>query len=321
VNRHRIPVAFLFFSPGDSRCAVAMIFCGIGDEAGNALASQILATRELGWLHLEARNVTVPGYPKANLHDLPHAAFEQTVALLAEAGVSVYCFGSTIMNWARRVTDPFESTLSEVARALPRMERLGTRFVRIMSYKPDDEADRLPEEVIRRVREVTARFCDAGRQPVHENCMNFGGMSPDIAVQLLDAVPDLRWVFDTANPVFNADRSRAKPWPRQDPWEFWTRVRDRVAHIHVKDARWNPDKNDADYTWPGDGDGDVRRILSDALARGYDGGISIEPHMVAVFHDTASAEAQDDALRANFVEYGHRLERLVDAVHPRGNAP
>lgn len=294
-----------------------MILCGIGDEAGQTLSSQLQATRELGWRHLEARNVTLPGFPKANLHDLEDPAFEQAAAQLQDSGVSVYCFGSTIMNWARRVTDPFESTLAEVDRALPRMRRLGTRFVRIMSYKPEDDADRLPAEVIRRVREVTARFCDAGCQPVHENCMNYGGMSPDIAVELLDAVPNLRWVFDTANPVFNFDRSRPKPWPRQDPWEFWTRVRDRVAHLHVKDARWNPARNDADYTWPGEGDGDVRRILADALGRGYDGGISIEPHMVAVFHDTTAAAAQDDALRSNFVEYGRRLERLIEALPRR----
>ena len=47
------------------------------------------------------------------------------------------------------------------------------------------------------------------------------------------------------------------------------------------------------------------------LRGGYDAGISIEPHMVAVFHDTTSAAAQDDALRDNFVEYGQRLERMI----------
>jgi sugar phosphate isomerase/epimerase len=90
-------------------------------------------------------------------------------------------------------------------------------------------------------------------------------------------------------------------------------VRDAVVHLHVKDARWNPAKNDADYHWPGDGDGAVRAVLQDALARGYAGGVSIEPHMVAVFHD-AGASAQDDALRANFVEYGARLEALIASL-------
>ena len=71
-------------------------------------------------------------------------------------------------------------------------------------------------------------------------------------------------------------------------------------------------KNDADYTWPGEGDGRVRDILKDALGRGYDGAISIEPHMVTVFHDPAGGGAADEsAQRANYVEYGRRLEQLI----------
>jgi sugar phosphate isomerase/epimerase len=290
-----------------------VILTGIGDEAGNSLDSQIQATRELGWQHLEARSVELPGFPKANLHDLPDPAFDLALDKLNAAGVKVYCFGSTVMNWAKRVTDPFEVTRAEVARCLPRMQRLGTRFIRIMSFKPGDDEHRIPLQVFERVREVTQRFLDAGLQPVHENCMNYGGMSWQHALELLDKCPGLKWVFDTANPVFNPDRSKAKPWPRQDPWEFWEHVRDHVAHIHIKDARWNPAKNDADYTWPGEGDGRVRDILQDAIARGYDAGISIEPHMVVVFHD-ASAPSDAEAQRQNYVEYGRRLEKLIADV-------
>jgi sugar phosphate isomerase/epimerase len=295
-----------------------MILTGIGDEAGDALDAQIAATLELGWRHLEARNVLVAGHSKTNLHDLPDPAFDQVADRLAQAGVQVHCFGSTIMNWARRVSDPFDATLAEVERAIPRMQRLGTRLVRIMSFKPDDDAYRIPAAVFERVKEVTQRFLDAGLQPVHENCMNHGGMSPHHALELLDRVPGLRWVFDTANPVFNPDRSKAKPWPQQDPWEFWTLVRDHVAHIHVKDAVWNPAKHNADYCWPGEGQGRVRDILRDALTRGYDAGISIEPHMVVVFHD-AAATTDDAAQRVNYVEYGRRLERLLREI--RGETP
>jgi sugar phosphate isomerase/epimerase len=148
--------------------------------------------------------------------------------------------------------------------------------------------------------------------------MNHGGMSGQHALELLDRVPGLRWVFDTANPVFNPDRSRPKPWPRQDPWEFWTQVRDHVAHLHIKDAVWNPARNDADYCWPGEGQGRVRDILQDACSRGYDAGISIEPHMVVVFHD-AGASSNEAAQRANYVEYGRRLERLIREI--KGGVP
>jgi hypothetical protein len=38
------------------------------------------------------------------------------------------------------------------------------------------------------VREVTGRFLEAGITPVHENCMNYGGMSWRHALELLDKV-------------------------------------------------------------------------------------------------------------------------------------
>ena len=293
-----------------------MIYTGIADEAGAAIDAQIRATQELGWNSIEARNAEVPGFPKANLHDLPDQAFELAAARLQAAGVGVYCFGSTIMNWSKTIETPWEVTLAEVQRAIPRMQRLGTKYVRIMSFKPADDAYRIPTVVFERVRDVTNRFLDAGLQPVHENCMNHGGMSWQHALELLERAPGLKWVFDTANPIFNPDRSKPKPWPRQDPWEFWTHVRDHAVHLHIKDATWNPAKNDADYNWPGEGKGRVRDILQDAFARGYDAGLSIEPHLAVVFHD-ASVKASEEAQYSSYVEYGRRLERLVREI-PKG---
>jgi sugar phosphate isomerase/epimerase len=298
---------------GDFWNVLAMILTGISDEAGNTIDAQIRATRELGWNYLEMRGVEVPGFPKGNFHDIPDKAFDLAVDKLKQAEIRVYCFGSTVMNWAKKVTDPFAVTLDEVGRCIPRMQRLGTSYVRIMSFKPGDADETIPKLVVERVREVTKRFLDAGLTPVHENCMNYGGMSWRHALQLLEQVPGLKWVFDTANPVFNADRSRVKPWPQQNAWEFWSHVRDHVVHLHVKDATWNPAKNDADYNWPGEGQGCVRDILKDAFARGYDAAISIEPHMVVVFHE-ANSKATDDAIGSNYVEYGRRLQKLIEQI-------
>jgi sugar phosphate isomerase/epimerase len=291
-----------------------MILTGIGDEAASQLTDQVRAVRDLGWNCIEMRGAELPGHAKANFHDLPDTAFDQAVRQLEAAGVGVYCFGSTIMNWSKTIDDPFEPTLAEVKRAIPRMQRLGTKFVRIMSYKPGADEYRIPAEVFRRVKEVTNRFLDAGLQPVHENCMNYGGMSWHHALELLDRCPGLKWVFDTANPIFNPDRSQAKPWPKQDPWEFWQHARDHVVHIHVKDATWNPARNDADYNWPGEGQGKVREILADALSHGYKGAVSIEPHMVVVFHDAHSTGDNSEAMRKNFVEYGKRLDHLLSEL-------
>src|SRR5438067_958641 len=134
-------------------------------------------------------------------------------------------------------------------------------------------------------------------------------------LELIDKCTGLKWVFDTANPIFNPDRSKAKPWPRQDPWEFWEHVRDHAVHIHIKDATWNAAKNDADYNWPGEGQGRVNDILKDALTRGYDAGVSIEPHMVVIFHDGKSNSSNEDAMRKNYVEYGQRLEKMISEIN------
>ena len=290
-----------------------MYFTGIGDEAGNTIDSQIKAIQTLGWRHLEARNVEVLGYPKANLHDIPEPAFNIVVGKLEEAGIQICCFGSAIANWGKKINEPFESSLEEARRAIPRMQRLGTKLVRIMSFAVDEGEDQRAVERFRRLREVTAMFLDAGLQPAHENCMNYGGMGWKYTLEMLSEVPGLKLVFDTANPIFNADRSQPKPWPKQNPWEFYTHVKGHIAHVHVKDAIWNPAKKDADYTLPGEGHGQVHRILSDLLGGGYDAGISIEPHVAVVFHD-ASVKSNDGHMFETFVEYGKRLMGMVDEI-------
>jgi sugar phosphate isomerase/epimerase len=293
-----------------------MIITGIGDEAANTIDGQVNAHRELGWKWIEMRGVEVPGYAKANFHEIPEAAFDAAAAKLQESGIGVYCFGSTIMNWQKTVETPFDVTLGEVKRCIPRMKKLGTKFVRVMSFKPKDDEFSIPAAVFQRVKDVTNMFLDAGIQPVHENCMNYGGMSWQHALELLDKAPGLKWVFDTANPVFNPDRAKSKPWPRQDAWEFYTHVKAHTIHVHIKDAKWNAAKNDADYTLPGEGNGYVRAVIKDLLEGGYDGAFSIEPHVAVVFHD-ASVQASADQQFRSYVDYGKALEKLVAEVQEK----
>ncbi len=290
-----------------------MILTGIGDEAGANIDAQIKATQALGWKHLEMRLAEVPGFPKGNFHDIPEEAFSQCIEKLNQSGIQVYAFGSAIANWAKNVDTPWDVTVCEVKRCIPRMHKVGAKFVRIMSFKPKDDEEKTPAVVFERIREVTKMFLDAGIQPVHENCMNYGGMSWQHGLELLENCPGLNWVFDPGNPIFHTDRSKTKPWPHQDPWEFWVDIRDHVAHIHVKDATPNPTKHEPDYNYPGEGKARVRDILKDAFARGYDAGISIEPHVAVVFHD-ATVKADDRVVYDSYVKYGRQLMTMIDGI-------
>ncbi len=286
-----------------------MYFTGFADEAAKDLTGQIKATKALGWSNIESRAID-----GVNIHNLPEDRFEQVVAELEAAGITVNCFGSTIANWGKKITEPFDSSLDEIGRAIPRMRRLGTKLVRVMSFARLDDCepdDQMEEERFRRLRILTKMFLDEGMQPVHENCMNYGGMGWQFSLKMLENVPGLKLVYDTGNPISADDRSKPKPYPKQSSWEFYSNVRDHVAYVHIKDGHFDLEKQDLICTWPGEGVGDVKRILTDLFARGYDGGISIEPHMQVIFHD-ASVKADPQAMFDNYVEYGRRLMKLVE---------
>ncbi len=288
-----------------------MYFTGFADEAAPDIEGQIRATKALGWGFIETRNVD-----GRNIHDIGDAEFDKVVAVLESAGVKVNCFGSAIANWAKAITDPCDSSLAEARRAIPRMKRLGAEFVRIMSFalrKDRDPEDQMADERFRRVRELHRMFTDEGLTPVHENCMNYGGMGWTYTQRLLENVPGLKLVFDTGNPVFSDDCTKPRPWPKQSAWEFYTHVREHVAYVHIKDGIWDKGAQKMSFTFPGEGEGDVRRIVTDLMARGYDGGLSIEPHLAVVVHDPSVSS--DASVRfGNYVEYGRRMKAMVDEI-------
>ena len=282
-----------------------MYLTGFADEAAADIDGQIRATKELGWSRIEMRNVD-----GVNLHDLPEDKFDLVCGKLADAGIKINCFGSAIANWSKSILRPYDDDLAAAKRAVVRMKRLGTKFIRIMSYPPIPDKpmeEQMAEERFRRLREICALFLDEGLQPLHENCMNYGGQGWKYTLQMLDAVPGLKLVFDTGNPVNTIDRDN--PGRRQSAWDFYEHVRDHVVYIHIKDGVVDENGN-TKWCWCGEGDGDVKRIVADLLARGYDGGFSMEPHMAVVAHDS-SVKSEGEIRFANYVEYGRRFEKIL----------
>ncbi|MFM2242225.1 MAG: hypothetical protein RLZ97_1080 [Verrucomicrobiota bacterium] len=288
--------------------ATAVKLTGFADEASRDLSKQIAATRELGWSAISARMIG-----EKNIHELAEDDFQRAADQLDEAGIHIPEFGSLIANWGKKISSDFDVTLAEIDRAIPRMQRLGTRLVRIMSYAQEPWGqDQQEQERFRRLREIVARFAAAGLTAVHENCMNWGGFSAAHTLRLVEEIPGLKLVFDTGYPVFQRDRSNPDPHPWQDPFEFWEKVRDHVAHIHIKDCL-NPTTDGVEpaYTMPGEGAAKVREILADAFSRGYDGWIAIEPHVATVFHAPDPSAVDWQQCYDSYVEYGRRLEKLI----------
>jgi len=288
-----------------------MYLTGFADEASQSIDGQIKATLALGWRNIEARSVD-----GANIHDIPEAAFETVVKKLETAGIAINCFGSAIGNWSKDIRKPFDSCREQAERAVQRMQRTGSKLIRIMSYPmiPDNAPiDQMQEERFRRLRELVSMFKAAGITPVHENCMNYGGMGYAQTLEILENVPGLKLVYDTGNPVHSLDYTTSAPYSMQSSWEFYAKVKEHIAYVHIKDGIWNAAEKKVTYTYPGEGIGDVKRILKDLLASGYDGGLSIEPHMQLVFHDKES-KPKEEAMFETYVEYGRRMEKLLKAI-------
>lgn len=281
-----------------------MFYSGIADEAAREARLQVEAHRDLGWNHIELRNVS-----GTNIVDLPDGDFEDVRDLLRKSGLQVSCFASQIANWARPINGDFERDASELRRAIPRMRRLSTPFIRCMSYPNADPAwpdDRWREEAIRRMRALAEIAEGGGVILVHENCSGWGGLSPGRTLDLLAEVrsPHLKLVFDTGNPAQYG----------QDAWKYYEAVRDHIAYVHIKDYLPRGQAGEEQASYPGEGICRVRDIVADLLARGYKGGFSIEPHIASVIHLQKDIEDPRAAYRT-YLEYGRRFMKLVEEIN------
>lgn len=276
-----------------------MKFCGISDEAGESLDLQIRAHQELGWSAIEPRNIN-----NTCITDLSDEEFNSAADRFESAGLQVVGFASQIANWARPISGDFDVDVAELKRAIPRMQRCGAKFIRVMSYpnckeNPWSEMD-WGNEVVRRFKALAQLALDGGIMLVHENCHGWGSQNPEKALEFIERVdsPALKIVFDTGN-----ERVHDTP-------AYFRAVKPHIVHVHIKSWKHGQEAN----CFPDEGDSGVREILGELIADRYDGFLSIEPHMVAVIHLGKSADADPEAAYRLYVEYGQRLMKLVDAI-------
>jgi sugar phosphate isomerase/epimerase len=141
---------------------------------------------------------------------------------------------------------------------------------------------------------------------VHENCSGWGGMSPENQRILLEEVhsPSLQIVFDTGNPV-------GEGHPPEETWDFYQTALPFIKHVHIKDCAAN-EEGEIEYTYPGEGQSMVRRILKSLLDLGYGGAFSIEPHITAQIHlGTSSSGREAEEI---YVEYGRRVNAMLEEL-------
>lgn len=279
-------------------------FTGFADEAEKSLEGQIATLKETGWSAIELRLIG-----GKNVCDLTDEEWGQVRDRLAAESIRIVGFGGQIANWARPITHDFAVDVAELRRVAPRLREVGAKFLRIMSY-PNNKENPLSRadwkaEAARRIRELARIAEGEGVILGHENCNGYGA-DPQGFLELAEAVasPAFRLIFDTGNNSLH-DQSL------ESTWAYYAACREHIAHVHVKCAKPGPDG--IFVTCHVDEDPTQRRIFADLERTGYDGWLSIEPHIKAAIHAGQDVDDSGEA-RVVWVEFAHRLENLIDSL-------
>lgn len=274
-------------------------FSGFADEAGKDIDTQIKATKELGWRAIDLRFIN-----GVNATDADDAVFEDAAKKLQENGIEVTCFGSAIGNGK----DPLNNTdveycFAALERAVPRMKRLGTKYIRGMAFVYHAELSREEnEKLIFPLMKKIVSCCEKnGIVYLCENCGGYAVSSYDSIIRLKEAIDSksFAFVYDIGNAVGAKTVLDDGTLEAQDPFEYYNIIKEYIDYVHIKDQIIGPDGKPI-RTYPGEGDGEVVKILSDLILGGYDGNIAIEPHM---------GKGYD-----GYVEYGRRTMKIIDEI-------
>ncbi|HJZ47277.1 MAG TPA: sugar phosphate isomerase/epimerase family protein [Roseiflexaceae bacterium] len=233
-----------------------------GDEIADDLATQLDLLASEGIYHLELR-----GAWGQNVLALDDAQLARAAALLRERGFGVSAIGSPIGKSGLDQPPTFE--LDRLERAIAAADALGTRLIRVFSfYVPAGQAARHRDEVLERMARLTERAAQAGVTLVHENEKGIYGDTAERCQDVLATInaPALRMAFDPANFVQVGVRPMLEAWPI---------LAEYTTHVHIKDALLE----DGSVRPAGAGDGEIPELIAALLARGYQGFLTLEPHL------------------------------------------
>lgn len=234
---------------------------GFADEIAQELDVQIEAVSRLGIQYIEMR-----GVDGNNLIYHPDEKVKEIKQKLEDAGIKLSALGSPLGKIG--IEDPFEPHFEEFKRACEIAHRMDTKNIRMFSfYIPEGKEKEYKGKVFDRL----GRFADyAGRNDIvllHENEKGIYGAKAPECLEIMKKLGSdhFRAIFDFANFVQCG----------QDTLEAYDLLKDYVDYIHVKDAR----KENGTVVPVGYGDGNVEAILKNLFASGFDGFLSLEPHL------------------------------------------
>ncbi len=244
---------------------MTFVLSGFADEISPEPAEQLATLAAESISHLELRSAW-----SVNVADFTDAQVASFTAALDGAGVSVSAIGSPIGKID--VRDPFPPELDRMRRIADIAAAVGTGLVRVFSFfiPAGEPPERYRTRVIDQMAALTAIAAERGLVLAHENEKQIYGDRPERCADIIASVgsPALRATFDAANFVQCGVRPQAEAYGLLRPYLEYVQIKDAIAAT-------------GEVVPAGEGDGQVRDTLEALIESGFDGYLSLEPHLAA----------------------------------------
>ena len=248
---------------------------GFSDEIDSNVITQFEALNRLGIEYFEPRRIG-----DKNISVLDAEEVKELKAKMDKYGIKVSSIGSPVgkVNIEDDFTEHFEMFKNVVYIA----KELGSKYIRMFSfYKKEGEwTDEKRAEVIKRLKMMIEYAKENDVVLLHENEKDIYGDTVDRCADLMETLycDNFKAVFDPANFVQS----------KQDTKYAYEKLNKYIEYMHIKDAC-----EDGKVVPSGMGEGNVEYVLKNLFDNGYDGFLSLEPHLGS-FEGLADLELDDE---------------------------
>lgn len=236
---------------------------GFSDEIAESAAKQFAVLSKLDIHYFEPR-----GVDGKNIASLSDEQVVQLKKMMDQHGIKVSSIGSPIGKI--KLEEPFEEHFELFKRVVQIAKQLETKYIRMFSFYHEGAEEWTAQERAEVLNRLGRMIDHAKEQDVillHENEKDIYGDTADRCMDLMQELysDHFKAVFDPANFV----------QCKQDTLYAYENLKEYIAYMHIKDAKFI----DGSVVPAGLGDGNVEEILKRLFDKGYDGFLSLEPHL------------------------------------------
>lgn len=262
----------------------AFLISGFSDEIDPSVDVQFETLKSMGISYFEPRFID-----GKNISELNNEEIKILKDKMEKHNIKASSIGSPIGKIL--ITDDFTPHFELFKRVVHIAKTLGTKYIRIFSfYIPEGEnPESYRDEVMHRMKKMANYAEEEGIMLLHENEKGIYGDTAKRCADILKTVssPALKAVFDPANFVQCGEITYPDAFSLLSPY---------IEYMHIKDAL----KRDLSVVPSGYGDGKLKEILSTLYKNGYNGFLSLEPHL-------------GDFAGLKYLENGDIMENLEDS--------